>query len=95
MSKSDANNFFEFCFSYSKCFFCFSLDLRRWGGTFRENGARPYWEGHERADVVKSRETFINYFLDNKQSYYTVNDNEDLPGWIKPEKKPGRILICK
>ncbi|CAF4049009.1 unnamed protein product [Rotaria sp. Silwood1] len=69
------------------------LDLRRWGATFRENGARPYWEGHERADVVKSRETFINYFLDNKQSYYTVNDNENLPGWIKPEKKPGRILI--
>ena len=75
--------------------FCFSLDLRRWGATFRENGARPYWEGHERADVVESRESFINYFLDNKQSYYTVNDNEDFPGWITPEKKPGRILICK
>ncbi|CAF5216881.1 unnamed protein product, partial [Rotaria magnacalcarata] len=28
-------------------------DLRRWGATFKENGARPYFEGHERQDVVE------------------------------------------
>ncbi|CAF4333851.1 unnamed protein product, partial [Rotaria magnacalcarata] len=28
-------------------------DLRRWGATFKENGARPYFEGRERQDVVE------------------------------------------
>ncbi|CAF1680153.1 unnamed protein product [Adineta ricciae] len=31
------------------------LDLRRWGAKFEANAQRPYFEGHERDDVVKHR----------------------------------------
>ena len=72
-----------------------SLDLRRWGARFKENGARPYWEGHEKSDVVESRQAFVKHFLDRKDHYYTVNDNEEIPGWITPTKRPPSILICK
>ncbi|CAF4790715.1 unnamed protein product, partial [Rotaria sp. Silwood2] len=36
------------------------LDLRRWGAKFEGNSQRPYFEGHERDDVVKHRNEFIN-----------------------------------
>ncbi|CAF1182559.1 unnamed protein product [Didymodactylos carnosus] len=36
------------------------LDLRRWGAKFEANSQRPYLEGHERDDVVKHRNEFIN-----------------------------------
>jgi hypothetical protein len=82
-------------FSNVRLFFHSSLDLRRWGARFKENGARPYFEGHERSDVVESRLQFINYFLDRKQYYYTVTDDEVLPSWNTPSQKPPSILICK
>jgi hypothetical protein len=31
------------------------LDLRRWGARFESNSKRPYFEGHERQDVVQHR----------------------------------------
>jgi hypothetical protein len=70
------------------------LDLRRWGAKFEANSQRPYFEGHERDDVVKHRTEFINYFLAHKDSYYTITDGET-PMWKIPTQTPHRILICK
>ena len=63
------------------------IDLRRWGAKFQPNSQRPYFEGHERSDVVAHREEFISYFLNRKDSYYTVTDGKD-PVWQIPTRKP-------
>ncbi|CAF3360349.1 unnamed protein product, partial [Rotaria sp. Silwood2] len=68
------------------------LDLKNWGAKFEKNSQRPYFEGHEREDVVKHRNTFINYFLSRKNHYYTLNDDET-PTWIYPTRRPC-ILMC-
>ena len=52
------------------------LDLRAWGGRFEANTQRPYFEGHERPDVVNDRENFVKYFLERKKKYFTVSDDE-------------------
>jgi len=70
------------------------MDLRRWGAKFEANSQRPYFEGHERDDVVKHRNEFINYFLTHKDFYYTITDTET-PMWNIPTQTPSRILICK
>ena len=77
------------------------LDLRRWGAKFEANSQRPYFEGHEREDVVKHRNEFINYFLAYKDSYYTITDDEILmwklstqtPHWISIWKHNNRNLF--
>ncbi|CAF4585544.1 unnamed protein product, partial [Rotaria sp. Silwood2] len=68
------------------------LDLRRWGAKFETNSQRPYLEGHERDDVVKHRNEFINYFLAHKDFYYTITDGET-PMWNIPTQNPPRLLI--
>jgi hypothetical protein len=70
------------------------LDLRRWGAKFDKNSQRPYFEGHERADVKEHRSHFINYFLDRREYYYTITEG-DLPKWTVPTKKNPCILLCK
>ena len=70
------------------------LDLRRWGAKFQANSQRPYFEGHERDDVVKHRDEFINYFLAYRDFYCTVTDGDTLM-WNMPIQNPPRILICK
>ncbi|CAF1498729.1 unnamed protein product [Adineta ricciae] len=70
------------------------LDLRRWGAKFEANAQRPYFEGHERDDVVKHRNDFINYLLEHKDFYHTITDGE-APAWNLPVKSPQRIIICK
>jgi hypothetical protein len=70
------------------------LDLRGWGARFKENSQRPYFEGHERSDVVKHRQQFIDYFLDRKDHYYQVS-NDDKPVWIPPTQNPPCILLCE
>ena len=70
------------------------LDLRRWGAKFEANSQRPYFEGHERDDVVKHRNEFIDYFLTHKKFYYTITDG-DTPTWNMPAQNPPRVLICK
>jgi hypothetical protein len=69
------------------------LDLRRWGAKFQPNSQRPYFEGHERPDVVAHRQEFVSYFLQNKNQYYTIT-NDDQPKWVVPSQNP-RVLICK
>ncbi|CAF4730061.1 unnamed protein product, partial [Rotaria sp. Silwood2] len=68
------------------------VDLRRWGAKFDANSQRPYFEGHERDDVVKHRREFINHFLTRKDFYYTITDGET-PMWNVPIQNPHRILI--
>jgi hypothetical protein len=46
------------------------LDLIEWGAINAKNSVRPYFEGHEREDVVISREFFIDHFINNKEFYY-------------------------
>ena len=69
------------------------LDLRRWGAKFQPNSQRPYFEGHERDDVVKHRHEFVSYFLGRKDRYYSISEGEQ-PMWNMPTGKPC-ILICK
>ena len=69
------------------------LDLRTWGAKFEPNTQRPYFEGHERPDVVAHRQEFISHFLHRKDHYYTITD-DDQPKWTTPTKKPC-VLICK
>ena len=69
------------------------LDLRRWGAKFQANSQRPYFEGHERADVVAQREEFVSSFLARKKHYYTVKEGDD-PSWQSPTAKKPCILIC-
>ncbi|CAM4847754.1 unnamed protein product, partial [Rotaria magnacalcarata] len=68
------------------------VDLCRWGARFKKNSQRPYFEGHERAEVVEHREQYINYFLDRKDHYYTITD-DDKPAWKYPSRTPPCILI--
>lgn len=68
------------------------LDLRRWGATFEKNSQRPYFEGHERADVVKHREDFTSYFVNRMNHYYSVSPG-DQPIWQYPSLKPC-VALC-
>lgn len=70
------------------------LDSRRWGVYFSDNKQRPYFEGHERNDVVVERQKFISYFLTREAYYYTVKDG-DLPVWCMPTASKPCVLICK
>jgi hypothetical protein len=70
------------------------LDLRRWSARFEQNGNRPYFEGHERADVIQHRTKFIDYSLKRKDHYYTITDG-DTPKWTMPSKTPATVLFCK
>ena len=52
------------------------LDLRRWGGRFQLNSQRPYFERHERHDVVKHCQKFISHFFSRKDRYYSISEDE-------------------
>lgn len=69
------------------------LDLRRWGVKFQANSQRPYFEGHERADVVAHRQEFVTYFQERKDRYYTITEGEQ-PARQTPGRNP-TVLICK
>ena len=45
-------------------------DILKWGAKFDPNTSRPYFEGHERSDVVVQRKKFIDKMLDSKDFYY-------------------------
>ena len=52
------------------------IDLRRWSVKFKPNSQCPYFEGHERQDVVKHREEFVSYLLTPEDRYCTASDGE-------------------
>ncbi|CAF3523972.1 unnamed protein product [Rotaria sp. Silwood2] len=70
------------------------LDLRNWGARFETNTNRPYFEGHDRQDVVTHRHGFIHHFLTNKDNYYSISPDED-PHFQVPKSFAKTILICK
>ena len=70
------------------------LDLRRWGGRFKENSQRPYFEGHDRPDVVEHREKFVNHFINQREYCYQVSGGKK-PSWISPKVETPVIVICK
>ncbi len=53
--------------SVSSC----NIDVLKWGARWDDNKNRPYFEGHEREDVVEARNKFFKYFLENKELYFT------------------------
>ena len=70
--------------SVSSC----NVDLIKWGARWDDNKNRPYFEGHEREDVVEARKNFVRYFLDNKELYFT-----ETLGPIRSWKRPIRNEI--
>ena len=69
------------------------LDLLRWGAKFSKNSNRPYFEGHEREDVVEKRKEFCQYFIQFKDQYfYPFLDQECKLAWNRPLRKV-RILL--
>lgn len=46
------------------------IDLLKWGARFEKNSNRPYFEGHEREDVVNARKQFLDFFEDRKDHYF-------------------------
>lgn len=70
------------------------LDLKYWGARFDTNTNRPYFEGHDRSDVIAHRNEFLHHFLSNKNNYYTVSAGENAY-WETPSKSTPTILICK
>ncbi|CAF4549106.1 unnamed protein product [Rotaria sp. Silwood2] len=69
------------------------LYLRRFGAKYSNNKGRPYFLGHEREDVVRYRQDFVEYFFNHEDNYYTLTD-DILPQWIAPKANP-TILFCK
>jgi len=67
-------------------------DLHRWGCKFDKNTAKPYWEDHERPDVIQARTKFVSDFLTNQEKYYRVEEGKDVR-WNIPKKNP-TVLIC-
>ncbi|CAF1519064.1 unnamed protein product [Adineta ricciae] len=62
------------------------------GFRFDSNSKRPYFEGHERPDIVSHREEFIKYFLEKKDHYYMIS-NDESPIWKMPTQSPASVLI--
>ncbi len=63
-------------------------DLLKWGAQFGKNGNRPYFEGHEREDVVKKRKEFVQKLIwDKEKCHYPTKDDK----WESPQREK-RIL---
>ena len=57
------------------CYSC-NVDLIKWGAKWDSNKNRPYFEGHEREDVVAARKLFLMHFTESKSLYYTIENFE-------------------
>ncbi|CAF3709699.1 unnamed protein product [Rotaria socialis] len=55
----------------------YHLDLRHWGFRFDSNSERPYFKGHERPEIITHCETLIKYFLEKKDHFYTISNDEN------------------
>ena len=65
----------------------------KWGAQWDKNRYRHYLEGHERFDVVEERKMFVDYFLKNKNRYYSYHKGP-IQAWLNPIEAKPRILIC-
>ncbi|RNA03539.1 hypothetical protein BpHYR1_006494 [Brachionus plicatilis] len=71
---------------------CCRADLLKWEAKYDSNTNRPYFEGHEREDVLKYRKEFITYLLDSKDYFYILKKENGEYSWIKQMRKQ-KILI--
>ena len=71
------------------------IDMLKWGAVWDSNKKRPFFEGHEREDVIRHRQNFIDYFLSNIKSYYHPYPIDSADSFEKPDTNdPPRILIA-
>ena len=70
------------------------VDLKKWGAKWDKNKNRPYFEGHEREDVVIKRKEFIDYFIKNKDKYYYAHKDENNNTVFNLPLRDKRILIA-
>ena len=74
-------------------------DLLVWGASYEKNKKRPYFDGHERADVFESRKEFIKLFdikvKDFGYSQSIEGDRKVLESTIiRKEDETPYILMC-
>lgn len=68
-------------------------DLLKWRAKWEKNSNRPYFEGHEREDVIIVRKKFIQHLLDSKDfCYYPIEFSKKELKWVKPMRKK-KILV--
>lgn len=67
-------------------------DLKKCGFTFGRNSYHLYYESHERPDIVASRDEFVRYFLDKKDNFYTLTDDEKCE-WVLPTEQPFILIF--
>ncbi len=53
------------------------VDSLKWGAQWDSVKNWPYFEGHEREDVVKTKIEFVKYFLDNVLDLIFFADHEN------------------
>ena len=72
------------------------MDLISWAAKWDKNSNRPYFEGHERSDVVDARKEFVAYFLTNRHLYYSTERDEKRCPFFKIPDSTGerRILLA-
>jgi hypothetical protein len=68
------------------------VDLLKWGAKFDKNKNRPYFEGHEREDVIICRKEFVSYFDKHKDCYFYPKLISEGTEWNIPLRKK-RILF--
>ena len=70
--------------------------LENWGFVWSNSKLRPFVNGHERDDVVEQRKIFVDYFAEQRDSYFVYEKiNKDEYKWkIKQEDKAKRIIIA-
>jgi hypothetical protein len=73
--------------------------LLKWGACWDSVKNRPYFEGHEREDVVTARKEFVKYFLDNNDLYFQsieIDTKLKKRSWIRPIRNEYKgILLFK
>lgn len=58
------------------------LDLLKWGAKWDSLKKKPYFEGHERSDVVEQRNRFVSYFYNNKNLFYQQTREMNSLEWL-------------
>ena len=66
------------------------LDLKSCGYKNCKNTKRPYFEGHERQDVINVRKEVVDYFIDLEEHYYRFNEDNK---WSLPTEKPCILIF--
>ena len=66
----------------------------KWGAKWDKNKNRPYFEGHERKDVIVQRNDFVNYFTKHKDKYYYGHNDANNNTAFNIPLRERRILLA-